>query len=272
MYMYRISALVNQIRKMPPVLFDPLLKARVDRPIAFDFVNQMTYSFKDNYIIKHPFFGLSQKSIYYLENDITDMTLEPISHVLIFLTRIKQLKVLSFITNFEHLVHVGVVWFRYSHHHKLIWFMTTTNLLCHCRLLESPDCNQHDSGYLKAFVDSTNLKGYFLTAQNELQIQTYRNDIKHIGSVSNMPNVQDFAVDANHLYYVSEGQLIYKDVTTDASVVKLGDRQNFRRLDLYRIASLCALSTVITMQDAYALQTWFNQITNALVQPPIRIV
>ncbi|KII72341.1 Sortilin-related receptor [Thelohanellus kitauei] len=233
MYMYRISARHGGILQKRSVPLDLFLKERVSDPITFDFIRQMTYSLKDKYIDEQPLLSLSQRSIYYFEDVIINMVFEPISHVLIFLTSNKELRALSFLTNLHHLVQIDVAWFKYSHHERLIRFMTTENQLCTCQLFEVPVCNQLDSSYLNAFIYFENFRGVFLTVKNHLKIQKFKNDMKLDESIH---KVQDFAVLDNHLFYLSQGKLIYKYLDEQNSDVELDDHQHFRKLDLYRVA------------------------------------
>ncbi|KII71213.1 hypothetical protein RF11_09237 [Thelohanellus kitauei] len=117
--------------------------------------------------------------------------------------------------------------------------MTIENKLCHCQLFEEPVCYQRDSIYLNAFIDYKNLRGFFLTAHNELQIQTYVNDINYMNLVKTIPKVHDFAVFDNHLFYSSQGKLIIKNLDGKYSDVELGYHQHFRNIDLYRHQKLC---------------------------------
>ncbi|KII71212.1 VPS10 domain-containing receptor SorCS1 [Thelohanellus kitauei] len=61
MYMYRLSPIEDQIVKKRPVLLDVTMKERFSRSVAFDWVRQMTFTFKDTYIIEQPFFGTFEK-------------------------------------------------------------------------------------------------------------------------------------------------------------------------------------------------------------------
>ncbi|KII71219.1 hypothetical protein RF11_09244 [Thelohanellus kitauei] len=243
MYMYRISTPQTRILKKRSVHLDLSLNDIVNGPFTFDFIRQITYSLKEKYINEQPFFSISQRSIYYWKDLIINMIFEQISHVLIFLTNKNELRALSFLTNFHHLVQIDVAWFKYSHHQRLslflprlIWFMTTNNQLCSCQLMEVPVCNQLDSIYLNALVDFKNLRGFFLTAQNELQIQKSEKDFNEMKLDQSIHNVQDFAVLDNHLFYLSESKLIHKNLNMQNSDVELDDHQHFRKLDLYRVS------------------------------------
>ncbi|KII71206.1 hypothetical protein RF11_09230 [Thelohanellus kitauei] len=100
----------------------------VCRSLTFDFIGQITYSLIDKHINEQPFLSLSKTSIYYLNDFIINMIFESKSHVLIFLTSNKELRALSCLINFHHLVHIDVAWFKYSHRQILCIFLS--RLIC----------------------------------------------------------------------------------------------------------------------------------------------
>ncbi|KII66813.1 Vacuolar protein sorting/targeting protein 10 [Thelohanellus kitauei] len=198
MYMLRILTPVSDIGEKEPSPIELQENVNINTPIAFDFQRQLLYNYHDQHIRQFKFFGTSEARIYFHSDPITDMVFDSISRVLIFLTSKRQLKMLSFLTNFRHVIHEDVVWFKYSFPHRLISFVTSRKSICHWDFLEPPKCATQNLDIKQAFIDLKKTMTFVLTSQRVLKIKNSVTDFTAQSSL-NINDVSNFAVYGDHI-------------------------------------------------------------------------
>ncbi|KII64646.1 Low-density lipoprotein receptor-related protein 2 [Thelohanellus kitauei] len=208
-------------------------KVEPNNPITFDNSRQAIYNFLGNYITRFHFWDKEEAAIFFKNDTMVTMAIDPVFRVIVFLNGRKQLRVLSLITNFEYVVAYDVTGFRYSPHHKLISFVMSKNTYCYCRFLEQPVCYEHTSDILQFYIDLTVHRAYFLTSENVLVIKTFFNTPKNLETLKEIPYVVDFTAYDDHLYLLESGMLTYRSVKQGNHSVMLIN-ENFDRLTLHR--------------------------------------
>ncbi|KII66197.1 Low-density lipoprotein receptor-related protein 2 [Thelohanellus kitauei] len=164
------------------------------------------------------------------------MTYDPISRVLIYLTIKRDLKILSVVTNYQKIVSKDVTWFRYSFYHKSIYFVTSENKFCYSNLLEKPSCNPSPIAILQSIIDLKNSKAYFLTKKRVLIVKSFVKDLTNMQTLTEIHLVSNFAVFDNHLYFLAEGRLMYRNLDKINENVKLSETYHFNRMQIHRVA------------------------------------
>ncbi|KII67089.1 Sortilin-related receptor [Thelohanellus kitauei] len=235
LYMSRIYKRGADIRKRRPIPIGPFLKESINGPYAFDFLEQMMYRFKDKRVTKNSFFGVYQASIYFVNDDIIDMIIDPAASVLIYLTKRKRLMILSLLTNFQDLIYKDVVAFKHSPHQRSLSFVTSKNTVCYSNLTGKPRCHKLNHDVSHAYVDVEKSKIYSITPDRVLKIQTYAKDFSDMKMYLEILNVQDFAVVDDNLYFLSDGNMMYRNMTSDSTKVLLVHQHNFDHLVFHRV-------------------------------------
>ncbi|KII71283.1 Suppressor of tumorigenicity 14 protein [Thelohanellus kitauei] len=173
----------------------------INSPIALDLTHKYLYTFLGKYITQFRETDTSHSMLYYVEDKILDMAYDSVLGIMIFLTGRNQLKLVSLSTNYQQLVAFHVTKFQYSPHHKLVSYVMAKNTYCFCKIS----------------------RGTCFT-QGAIKLQT----------ISTISNVTDFVVYDDHLYFLSQGKLMYQNVNHDSQYVLLGREENFTRLSLHR--------------------------------------
>ncbi|KII64342.1 Vacuolar protein sorting/targeting protein 10 [Thelohanellus kitauei] len=187
-------------------------KANVNQPFTFDNLRQHLYNYMDNYIVRFQWDGRYIQVLYFQNHTIIDLVYDPISHVLIYLTNRQQLKILSLLTNYEHVISDDVMGFTYSSHHRLLSMVMSTNHFCYWKWLGSPVCIKSTFDLLQSFVDFQNSRVYLLTTTKNLIIQLFVNDPSNLQPFDEIQEVNQFVVYDDNLYYLTKGQLMYLDL------------------------------------------------------------
>ncbi|KII68402.1 Low-density lipoprotein receptor-related protein 5 [Thelohanellus kitauei] len=228
LYISRILTNDNDIGGKRPTSINLQENVDLTTPIAFDYPKQLLYNIQAEYIVQFPLFGTSERKIYFMGDVITDMTFDPILCVFVLLTNRRQLKILSKLTNFQYVVYEDVV--------GKISFVTSTNSFCSCNLLELPQCYTTNLNILQAFVDMERSMVLLLTNDNNLVIQKFDAVPTTIQSSVDIPDVSHFTVYDHHLYFLSGGQLVNRNLDTDVQKVLLRSPFNFNNIVFHRVA------------------------------------
>ncbi|KII68407.1 hypothetical protein RF11_07953 [Thelohanellus kitauei] len=236
LYISRILTNDNDIGGKRPTSINLQENVDLTTPIAFDYPKQLLYNIQAEYIVQFPLFGTSERKIYFMGDVITDMTFDPILCVFVLLTNRRQLKILSKLTNFQHVVYEDVVGFQYSFHTRKISFVTSTNSFCSCNLLELPQCYTSNLNIRHAFVDMERSMVLLLTRDNKLVIQKFEADPTTIHSSIDVPGVSHFTVYDHHLYFLSDGQLVNRNLDTEVEKLLLAWPFNFNNIAFHRVA------------------------------------
>ncbi|KII62479.1 hypothetical protein RF11_12454 [Thelohanellus kitauei] len=90
----------------------------LNNSLAYDYAQHHLYTFLDKHITRFEVDSNKTQVLYYTNETISDMIYDPLSHMLIYLTEKKKLKILSLLTSYEHIVSDNITWFRYSAQHR----------------------------------------------------------------------------------------------------------------------------------------------------------
>ncbi|KII70989.1 Vacuolar protein sorting/targeting protein VPS10 1 [Thelohanellus kitauei] len=211
-YVSQIMPTGGHFPKQQPIQVYLNKNANLKQPITMDYLQQHLYNFLDNYITRFRLQDQTIKVLYYVNDALIDMAYDPISHVLIYLTDRQQLKILSLLTNYEHVVSESISWFTYSPHHRLISMVMSKNIFCYCELLGTIKCVKFSVDILKSFVDFRNSRVFLLTTANILKIQIFAKDPTSLQPLDEVPEVSQFTVHDDNLYYLAKGQLMHRNL------------------------------------------------------------
>ncbi|KII67504.1 Sortilin-related receptor [Thelohanellus kitauei] len=235
LYISRVLTYSTDVMIKRPISMDIYLNPTMGKPFAFDFPGQIIYSYNDKRITKYPFFGTLQQSIYYLNDDVMAMVYDPLTHVLVYLTRKNRLKLLSTITNFQQIFYEEVVTFKYIPYQRYISFVTYTNYVCYSDLREKPICYRPHFNVLQAYVDREQYTMYLLTSLHVLEIVTFVNNITDIKLLTKIPDVDDFTVFKNNLYYLTQGNLMHMKMGNLFERFLIDANHHFTHLVFHRV-------------------------------------
>ncbi|KII63565.1 Low-density lipoprotein receptor-related protein 2 [Thelohanellus kitauei] len=209
-------------------------KVSSNSPITFDNLQQHLYTYMDNYITRFQLDGPKIQVLYYLRDPIVELVYDPLSHILIYLTNRQQLKILSMLTSYEHVVSDDITWFTYSPHHRLLSMVRSKNHFCYCELLGMPKCLKSQFDLLETFVDFHSSRVYLLTTAHVLMIQQFFVDPTSLQPFAEISDVSYFSVFDYHLYFLVKGELLYRNVKQKNLDVSLIKNLSFNRITLHR--------------------------------------
>ncbi|KII71282.1 Sortilin-related receptor [Thelohanellus kitauei] len=209
-------------------------EVNINSPIAFDLTQKYIYTFLGKYITQFRETGTSHSMLYYVEDKILDMDYDSVLGIMIFLTGRNQLKLVSLSTNYQQLVAFHVTKFQYSPHHKLVSYVMAKNTYCFCKIFEDPVCTKYTTDIAKFYIDFTVLKAYILTKSSDLIINKFTQGAIKLQTIFTISNVADFVFYDDHLYFLSQGKLMYQNVNHDSQYILLGREEKFTRLSLHR--------------------------------------
>ncbi|KII65641.1 Low-density lipoprotein receptor-related protein 5 [Thelohanellus kitauei] len=232
-YVSQLPSHGGYFRKQIKTELFPNKKEHVELPIAFDYTKQLIYNFHNKYLRKYSYVKREKTDLYYLEDAWIDIVYDSVLHVMIFLTTRMQLKIVSLLTNYQHLVSNNVKSFRYESYHAFISFVMSSNAICYSNLFDPPICIKSTLNIIQTYIDFYNKRVYMLSENHDLIIKKFENDITNLQDFSEIPKVSLFVVYDDHLYFVTENQLSYRNLAKNNRTMVLIKDVQFTALSLH---------------------------------------
>ncbi|KII63074.1 Low-density lipoprotein receptor-related protein 4 [Thelohanellus kitauei] len=233
-YVSQIMLNGGHFPKQQTVGVDISKKVKLNHPITFDYLQQNIFNYLDEYFTRFRLQDQNIKVLYYVNDPIIDMEYDSQTHVLIYTNDRQELKILSLLSSYEYVVSDSVTWFTYSPHQRLLSTVMSKNYFCYFELLGSPTCIKSAFELIQSFVDLKNSRILLLTKAKSLIIQQFVNDPSNLQPLAEVADVSHFAVYDDHLYFLTKGQLLYRNLKQNNINVLLIKNATFNSLKLHR--------------------------------------